>query len=292
MVIDGGTFTIDTADDSVHSGDSVTINGGTLSIATGDDGVHADNALTINGGDITVSKSYEGIESAVIMLNNGTIHVTASDDGVNVAGGKDSSGTAPGANRPGRQDTFASGSSYYLYIHGGYLFVNARGDGVDVNGAVEMTDGVVVVNGPTQQNNGALDYDAGFNMTGGFIVAAGSSGMAMTPNNGQPSVLIYLTSTQPAGTLVHIQNNAGEDLLTFAPGVDYQSIAFSSPALAQDATYTVFTGGSSTGTVTDGLYQGGAYTAGTQVANFTSSGTVTTVGSGGRMGPGGGGRKP
>ena len=60
--------------------------------------------------------------------------------------------------------------------------VEADGDGIDINGAIEMTGGVVVVNGPTEQMNGALDHDASFNMTGGTIVATGSSGMAMAPN--------------------------------------------------------------------------------------------------------------
>jgi hypothetical protein len=132
-----------------------------------------------------------------------------------------------------------------------------------------------------------VDYDAGFNMTGGYLVAAGSSGMAMTTDqsSSQPSTLIYLTATQPAGTLVHIQNSAGEDILTFAPTRQYQSIAFSSAKLTNGNTYTIYTGGSSTGSATDGLYQDGIYTSGTQYLSFTISNTVTTVGTGGRMGP-------
>lgn len=291
VCIDGGTFNIDAADDGIHSNGSVAINGGTYTIASADDGVHADATLTINNGQIEVTKSYEGLESAVITINDGNIKVTSSDDGVNVAGGKDSSGMTPGRGRPG-QDNFSASTNQYLYIHGGTLFVDAQGDGFDVNGAIEMTGGVALVNGPTEQMNGPLDYDAGFNMTGGFLVATGSAGMAMVPNQGQNSVLIYLTNTQQGGTLVHIQNSAGEDVLTFMPTRNYQSIAFSSPQLAQGETYTVYTGGSSTGSQTGGLYQGGTYTAGNQTAQFTVSGTVTQVGSGGRMGGPGGGRRP
>ena len=111
--------------------------------------------------------------------------------------------------------------------------------------------------------------------------------MAQAPgaSSSQPSVLIYLAATQPAGTLIHIQNSAGEDVLTFAPANDYQSVAFSSPQLVNGETYTVYTGGSSTGAVTDGLYQGGTYTPGTQFTTFTVSSVVTTAGMGGR-GPG------
>jgi hypothetical protein len=290
VVINGGTFQLDTADDAVHSNGSITINGGNFIIATGDDGLHADAALTINGGDIQITQSYEGIESEVITLNNGTIHLVSSDDGVNGASGQSSSG-GPGARRGpggGGQDASTYTGKVFLYIHGGYLYVDAQGDGIDINGAVEMTDGVVLVNGPTQQNNGALDYDAYFKMSGGFFVAAGSSGMAMAPgqNSSQSSVLVYLTNKQAAGTLFHIQNSAGEDILTFAPARDYQSVAFSSSGLVNGQSYTVSTGGSSTGTPKDGLYQGGNYSGGTQSADFSISSTVTTVGSGGgRFGP-------
>jgi len=287
--IDGGTYMINSADDGVHTNGNLTINGGTFSIATGDDGMHADATLTINDGDIRVTQSYEGIESTVITINNGYINVVSSDDGINGANSKDTSNTNAGpGGRPG-QNTSSTSTKYHLYIHGGNIFVNAKGDGIDVNGSIEMTGGTVLVSGPTEQMNGALDYDVAFKLSGGTVVAAGSSGMAMAPDqtSSQPSVLIYFTASQPAGTLVHIQNSAGEDVLTFAPTKAYQSLAFSSAKLLKGATYTVYTGGKSTGTLKDGLYQGGAYTGGTQAASFTVSGTVTTVGSGGRGGGGG-----
>ncbi len=284
--IENGSFVIDSADDAIHSNGSIAVNGGTFSLASADDGMHADAALEINGGDIQVTRSYEGLESAVITINAGSIHVKASDDGINVAGGVDSSGMRPGGG-PG-QESFASATNYYLYIHGGTLVVDADGDGLDANGAIEMTGGVVLVNGPTQQMNGALDYDAGFVMSGGLIVATGSAGMAQAPgaNSSQNSLLVYLDSMQAAGTLIHIQDSTGRDILTFAPGKDYQSIAFSSPDLVQGGSYEVYLGGSSTGTVTDGLYQGGTYTPGTLLTNFTASSVVTTIGSGGGGRPG------
>jgi len=292
--IDSGFFTINSADDALHTNGNLVINTGTFAVKAGDDGMHADATLTINGGDINITESYEGIESAVITINNGSIHLTASDDGLNVAAGNDGSGMQGPGGKPGggQADTFNYTGSNYLYVNGGYIVVDARGDGVDVNGAIEMTDGILLVNGPTENMNGALDYDSGFKMTGGFVVAAGSAGMAMTPGSYSSvnSVLVYLTSSQPAGTLFHIQNSAGEDILTFAPSKDYQSIAFSSPKLVTGETYTISVGGSSTGTVTDGLYQGGTYSSGTEFETFTVSSVVTTVGTGGRGGPGGPGR--
>ena len=294
VTVDGGILSIDSADDALHSNGSITVNGGSLTLASGDDGLHADADLTINGGDIRVTRSYEGLEGAVITVNAGNVLVTASDDGFNVAGGADGSGMGPGmlppGGRPGGQDSFASVGSYYLYINGGYIFVDAGGDGLDSNGAIVMTGGTAIVNGPTENMNGALDYMA-FTISGGTIIAVGSAGMAQaagSDSSSQYAVLVNYDSVQPAGTLIHIQNSAGEDILTFAPTRQYQSITFSSPALTNGETYTLYSGGSSTGTALNGQYQGGAYAPGSEVTTLTVSGLVTWSGAAG-MGPGGGG---
>ena len=49
----------------------------------------------------------------------------------------------------------------------------------------------------------------------------------------------------------------------------------------RDREYTVYYGGSSTGTNSDGLYEGGAYTPGTEYTSFTVSSVVTALGNGG-----------
>lgn len=293
VVIQGGEITIDSSDDAVHSNASITIAGGTLRIASGDDGMHADETLTVNGGAIQIVRSYEGLESALISINDGVIQIAASDDGVNVAGGNDASGMRPGMMPGGGQnrDAFTYAGSNYLHIRGGYLYIDALGDGIDVNGAVEMTGGLVVISGPAAQMNGALDYDAGFKMNGGTLIAAGSAGMAMAPDSssGQPAVLIYLPASLPGGTIVNIQNQAGESILTFAPAREYQSVAFSSPSLNLGESYTVSTGGQVSGAVLDGLLQDGVYSGGEQAAAFSVSAVVTQVGTTGNFRPGGGG---
>uniref|UniRef100_UPI004028D0CC carbohydrate-binding domain-containing protein n=1 Tax=Agathobacter rectalis TaxID=39491 RepID=UPI004028D0CC len=92
LYVNGGTFTINSADDAFHSNSDITINDGTYTISSGDDGIHADSALLVNGGTITVTESYEGLEGLNITINDGKIDITASDDGMNAAGGNDASG--------------------------------------------------------------------------------------------------------------------------------------------------------------------------------------------------------
>jgi len=292
LTITGGTFDIDSSDDAIHSNDSLTIHGGEIRLATRDDGMHADSTLVVNGGVIDITQSYEGIESAIITINDGEIHISASDDGINVVG--DNDGAA--MNRRVRPDTFATGNRY-LHINGGTIAIDANGDGLDINGSIQMAAGVLLIHGPTGNMNGALDCDGFFTMTGGFLVAAGSAGMAQAPDDSSTQYVMAHTFAAPqrAGTLFHIETRDGENVLTFTPAKTYQSVVFSAPELELGETYLVYSGGSSNGVLTDGLYSGGTYRGGTQEASLTLASIVTGAnprGGGFRGAPGGGRMRP
>jgi hypothetical protein len=291
LTITGGDIQISSLDDALHSDVRITINGGDILLASGDDGVHGEDELTINGGVLNVVQSYEGLESVIITINDGAIHLVASDDGINSSSG--AGGAAAGGMLGRGRGMFESGDNY-LYVNGGYIAIDANGDGIDANGSIDMTGGMVIINGPTADFNGALDYLGAFNITGGFIVAVGSAGMAQAPSmsSTQYSVMQIFPSPQAAGTMIHIETEDGEEILTFVSTKAYQSVVLSSPKLKNGSTYIVYSGGSSTGTVTDGLYSGGKYTAGTEAASFTISSMVTGAGSYGGGFPGGGRRRP
>lgn len=281
VTIDGGSITASSADDAIHSNGTVTINSGTLSISSGDDGILADSTISISSGAIDITKSYEGIEAQIIIINGGTIDITASDDGINGAGGNDASGYQPGPARGGfgGQDAFTETGDCSFTMNGGYVVVNAVGDGIDINGAVVMTAGTLIVNGPTDNGNGALDFNS-FKMTGGYLIAVGSSGMAqsLSTTSSQYSVLINFQSVYSAGTLIHIQTSSGSEVVTFKSTKQFQSIVYCSPSLSNGATYDVYIAGSSTGTLKDGIYSGGVYSPGTKSASFTISSIVTRIG--------------
>jgi hypothetical protein len=101
-------------------------------------------------------------------------------------------------------------------------------------------------------------------------------------------VLYNFDTAQAAGTLVHIKSLDGEEILTFVPTKEYQSVLVSSSQLQNNETYGVYIGGSSTGIMTDGLYSGGIYTPGTYITSFTVSSMVTGAGASGSGFPGGG----
>lgn len=285
--VTAGTIAVDAADDTVHADVDAWIGGGTFTLASGDQGLKVGDTgtLTVAGGEIHVTKSTEGVSGGTFYLEGGSLWIVASDDGFSISRGTDSMSADDGSK---------------LYVHGGYVVIDAAGDGIDVNGSGEMTAGTVLVHGPTANNNAALDTNGEFVVSGGVLVAVGSSGMAMAPStkSTQNAILVNLTAGQAAGSLVHLQDGAGASLLTFAPAKAYQSVLFSAPSLAQGTSYAFYTGGSATGTPVDGLHADGTYTPGTLAESFTSSTTssITTVGktSGGPGGggPGGGGGGP
>jgi len=261
LIIKEGTYAITAAESTIKSDKNIIIDGGTFALAAGNDGVHGEESLTFNGGDVTISKSEEGIESAEITINDGThIQLTSTDDGVNASSGDDT-------------------SENHFYMKGGFVAINAGGDGVDSNGYIDMTGGTIVVNGPSTNGNAAIDYDRTFTISGGLLVAVGSAGMAQAPSTSstQNSVKVTFSSAKQANQLLHVQDASGTNVVTFSPTKAYQAVVISSPKLVQGSAYTLYLGGSSTGTADNGLYENGTYTAGTQSNSFTVSGSVTTL---------------
>lgn len=103
LTIAKGTFSINSADDALHSNDVITIKNGDFSIDAGDDGMHADNKLTIDDGKIDIKNSYEGIEAVLITINDGDISVVSSDDGINACGGSNNFGNGGGMQKSDMQ---------------------------------------------------------------------------------------------------------------------------------------------------------------------------------------------
>ena len=235
IVINSGTFTFDTSDDSIHSNNSVGISDGTITINSGDDGIHADYELIIDNGNIDINKSYEGLESAKITINGGNINLTSTDDGINVAGGNDGSATG----RPGENNY--SNSNNILTINNGIIYVNAKGDGIDVNGSAYINNGNIRVDGPTDSGNGSLDYDRTFAINGGTFIATGSSGMAQSATNDseQNNIMIYFKSTYSSDDTIKILDNNNNEIMSYKSEKSYSSLLFSSSLLQSNQTYTI-----------------------------------------------------
>ena len=224
MYLNGGTYQIDSADDSIHSNANITIADGTYTLATGDDGVHADDALIVNGGTITVTESYEGLEGLAVTINDGTIDITASDDGINTAGEK-------------------------MELNGGYIHILAGGDGVDSNGDLTINGGEIYIDGPSDNGNSAIDYGdrSSAYVNGGMLVAIGSSGMAegMSDSSKQEVLMVKLGEQMEAGD-VELTDSEGNVIVSYTALKSYDCVIISTAEVESGATYTLTTSGTTT----------------------------------------------
>lgn len=246
LYINGGTFTINSADDSVHSNSAVTINDGTYTLTTGDDGVHSGEAVEINGGTITISESYEGLEGLTVTINDGDIDITSSDDGINAAGGTEEMGFGRMGN-DSTEDT--STDEMWMEINGGYIHVLAGGDGIDSNGDITVNGGEVYIDGPSDNGNSAIDYGdrSACYVNGGTVVAIGSSGMAedISDDSDQQVMLVKLDSQKEAGEVI-LTDSDGNEIITYTALKAYDCVIISAKDLEAGQTYTLTTSGTQT----------------------------------------------
>lgn len=241
LTIVSGEFSINSADDAIHSNSSITVSGGTYKILTGDDGIHADANLTVTNGTLNIEKSYEGLEGQTINISGGTISIVSDDDGMNAAGGNDESGFGGKM----MQDDFSTDENSSITISGGKITINASGDGIDSNGNLYVKGGEIYVSGPENDGNGALDYSGDAQITGGTIVAAGMSGMAQNFGSSSTQGSILLNVSSRSSGAVTVKDSSGSVIISFTPEKEYNSVVISSPDIKKGETYTVTAAGES-----------------------------------------------
>ena len=277
LYIQNGTYTIQSVGDALKASNdtdetlgNLVIENGTFTISSEDDAIHAENGLIIYDGEITVTESYEGLEGAFIDIYGGRIDIKAEDDGINAAGG--SSETTQGMFGFGGM---MSSGNYEMNFHGGTICVDATGDGLDANGKISMNGGTLVVYGPENGANGALDYDSAFVINGGTLLVTGSAGMAQAPSgaSAQNTISAVFPTVQQAGSEVSITSADGTLLDKMTIPKQFQQFVYSSAELKTGETYTLSVNG-------EALLEGTIENA---VTSFGSAGT------GGFGGFGGGG---
>ena len=258
LLIQQGTFVIDSADDAIHSNYSVTIDGGSFQLSSGDDGIHAEAYLNINGGTTTIAESYEGLEAAQIHISGGTTQVSSSDDGLNATGGssfelvdgllvlKDISSSDTEQTFGGRGGMFEVEDNCDITISGGNLTVTtSNGDGIDSNGSLNVSGGTVLVFGSSSGGEGALDYTGSSSISGGTLVALGSSGMAqsMEPDDSHATLMVTWDEVQPAGTRLTLCTQQGEILCSLQSTNSFQTAVISTDSLSAGQEVSLYTGG-------------------------------------------------
>lgn len=237
IYVAGGTFDITAESDGLDSSSTIQLEGGTFNITAGDDAIHADSFLWVRDVILDVPGCYEGLESQNITIDGGTVKIISSDDGINAAGGNDQSSMMA------QEDRFRSENSS-IVINGGLLSINASGDGIDSNGTLTVNGGEIIVEGPENSGNGALDYAQSAVITGGTLIASGYGGMSQNfgSDSTQCSIMANLQTTQSAATKAVLTNTSGNIIAEYTSSKSYNSIIISTPDIKTGETYILTAG--------------------------------------------------
>lgn len=297
--ITGGEFNLDSYDDAVHSNSALYVTGGSFTVKTNDDAFHCETELKLSDANIRVLQSYEGLEGESISITSGTIYITSADDGINAASGTEQSENpaAPWAKTAASVSTSSTpaptnvgmggrggmkgnggmgggamgeyNSANTVNISGGVITVIAEGDGIDSNGDISISGGSVYVFGPESSGNGSLDYAGSCTVTGGTLLAAGSSGMAQGVSGGS-AASISVSCSVPGNTLFTIEDSNGEEVICFVSPKRFSCVIFAGDMLTHGEVYKAYTGGSHSGEAENGVYISGEYTEGTLLGEYTA----------------------
>lgn len=273
LTVSAGEFTLNCLDDCLHA-PTVTVNSGEFRLASDDDGVHGDDTVTVNGGTLVISNSYEGVEAREININAGTLLVKAADDGFNAASssssGVDNTQTAYGFNG-GRGGMMDYDSSCVINMTNGYVLINSEGDGVDSNGSVYLSGGKMIVYGPTNGGNGALDYGGSFTVSGGTLLATGSRGMAQSVTGNNNVRVFHFNTDGEEKNVYTIADGNGSCKAAFIAPKKFEDVVFASDTLDSYTSYSFYRDG----TITDytdkfnGICFDGIYTPGTLLGTLS-----------------------
>ncbi len=247
----------------------ITLSENDITISAGDDGIDAVQKIEFINGTTLISKSYEGVEALNILIHDGNLTINSEDDGINVAETSEDEENGFidfGARRPGGESVIDG----IVEILGGETTIIAEGDGFDSNGNAAMSGGILSIHGPTKDNNGPIDVNGTFTISGGTLLAIGSAGMAETPdqNSTQNSLQINFENTYPAGTQISLKDSQENELASTTAQKQFQSVTFSSADLEVNESYST-------------------YIDGTKNSEITLTGAVTIEGSEFKRGPGG-----
>ena len=166
-----------------------------------------------------------------------------SGDGTDVAGNESvPSGDPNGMRGMGGMGGMFEESSGYLTITGGKLYVNSGGDGLDANTDIKQTGGEVIVEGPTDNGNGSLDYGNSYKMSGGTLTATGSSGMLQSISEDSKSyaVTVLFSDNVAVGTTISLRTSSGKKIASLETTKVTETFQFAGDGLKKGGTYKLY----------------------------------------------------
>lgn len=291
--ISGGSLTVEQSDEGIEA-QYINVSGGDVNVTSADDGMNAslktsDSESTDSSANTSDTANQQQNNQQQDSIPGGQQSGTSnqqqqgmgqppamsgtSQDGTSQNGttgtGQQGMGQPPQGGMPGGGGGTFEVVDAAINVSGGHVTVNAEGDGIDSNGVTTLSGGTLIVNGPSQGGNAALDTNGDLLLNGATVLSGSTADMFEAPSTNSTSGYLKLTNSSgfEQGSTVQVADSSGKVVANYkVTKSNVQLVLVSSSSIVKGQSYTVYTTTSAVDSNAASLASGA-----TELGSFTAS---------------------
>ncbi|WP_314335549.1 carbohydrate-binding domain-containing protein [Rothia dentocariosa] len=291
--ISGGSLTVEQSDEGIEA-QYINVSGGDVNVTSADDGMNAslktsDSESTDSSANTSDAANQQQNNQQQGSLPGGQQSGTSnqqqqgtgqppamsgtSQDGTSQNGttgtGQQGMGQPPQGGMPGGGGGTFEVIDAAINVSGGHVTVNAEGDGIDSNGVTTLSGGTLIVNGPSQGGNAALDTNGDLLLNGATVLSGSTADMFEAPSTNSTSGYLKLTNSSgfEQGSTVQVADSSGKVVANYkVTKSNVQLVLVSSSSIVKGQSYTAYTTTSAVDSNAASLASGA-----TELGSFTAS---------------------
>lgn len=286
--LSNGTVTVNAGDDGFKASRVVEISGGSLTVEQSDEGIEA-QYINVSGGNVNVTSADDGMNASLKTSDSESTDSSANtSDTANQQQNNQQQGSIPGGQQSGTSNQQQQGMGQppqggmpgggggtfevidaAINVSGGHVTVNAEGDGIDSNGVTTLSGGTLIVNGPSQGGNAALDTNGDLLLNGATVLSGSTADMFEAPSTNSTSGYLKLTNSSgfEQGSTVQVADSSGKVVANYkVTKSNVQLVLVSSSSIVKGQSYTAYTTTSAVDSNATSLASGA-----TELGSFTAS---------------------
>lgn len=292
--ISGGSLTVEQSDEGIEA-QYINVSGGDVNVTSADDGMNAslktsDSESTDSSANTSDTANQQQNNQQQGSIPGGQQNGTSNQQqqgmgqppampGGNAQDGTSQNGTTgtgqQGMGQPPQGGMPGGGGGTFevidaaINVSGGHVTVNAEGDGIDSNGVTTLSGGTLIVNGPSQGGNAALDTNGDLLLNGATVLSGSTADMFEAPSTNSTSGYLKLTNSSgfEQGSTVQVADSSGKVVANYkVTKSNVQLVLVSSSSIVKGQSYTAYTTTSAVDSNAASLASGA-----TELGSFTAS---------------------
>lgn len=292
--ISGGSLTVEQSDEGIEA-QYINVSGGDVNVTSADDGMNASlktsNSESTDSSENTSDAANQqqnnqqqgslpgGQQSGTSNQQQQGMGQPPAMPGGNAQDGTSQNGTTgtgqQGMGQPPQGGMPGGGGGTFevidaaINVSGGHITVNAEGDGIDSNGVTTLSGGTLIVNGPSQGGNAALDTNGDLLLNGATVLSGSTADMFEAPSTNSTSGYLKLTNSSgfEQGSTVQVADSSGKVVANYkVTKSNVQLVLVSSSSIVKGQSYTAYTTTSAVDSNATSLASGA-----TELGSFTAS---------------------